>query len=208
MLPPKIRLTEQIIAYLKNTRTKKRIPASTLAKAINRDSSYISSLELGRLLTISAADFVAILCFLLDINESSAIEKAEDIINAGKRGEGGSDPAPPEQHSYAGDSAILSVSQNTIQYQWYGSRADDNVDIELLDNIFDDMKKLVTDIYLRSPKETIYSLNCFNMALKFDPMLAMSVLGAPYYTLKGLSIEKRKRVMADISNVIKQHAAK
>ena len=121
MLPPKIKLTAQILHGIKAARIAKRIPAATLSKAINRDDSYISSLELKRLRTISSADLIAILCVIFSIPEHEAMSKAEELIGIGTTA--GSEPDQEFQAPLAldgGENATM-VSEAAFAYYRHDS---------------------------------------------------------------------------------------
>ena len=206
MLPAKIRLTDHIIHIIKTTRITNRIPAAMLARAIKRDDSYISSLESKRLRNISSTDFIAILCFLFNISEHMAIAKAEELINPEKKAD--IYPSQSFQDIVSGinnGANTMSVNQPSAGYHWYDASTG-YIGNELISDMLKDITELITDIYRKNPKETVYALNSFIKTMRFDPVFAMSVMGMPFFSLKILDTNERDKVLADLSLIIQKYA--
>ena len=201
MLPPKIKLTDQILHNIKTARTAKRIPAASLSRAINRDDSYISSLELKRLRTISSADLVAILCTLFSISEHEAILKAVEFI-----GTGTTVSNYPDQKVYtplAGDGGEDTMRVREPTVAGYGSIAiTDYTELELINDMLDTLTGFIAEFYKKDPKEAVFVLNSFIKAVQLDPAFAIGVMGLPFYLLKSLSADKRMAVLTDLASVI------
>ena len=47
----------------------------------------------------------------------------------------------------------------------------------------------------------------FIKTMKFDPIFAMGLMGIPFFVLKALSIDERKRVLDDLSAVFRKYSA-
>ena len=204
MLPPKIKLTDQILHNIKAARNEKRIPAATLSRAINRDDSYISSLELKRLRTISSVDLVAILSVIFDMPEHEAEAKAEDFIGEGARAERYTAPNMQASLSFDGVEDTMSVSEPTAAYYCYDT-INDNAEPELISDMLDALTGFVTEFYRKDPKEAVFVLNSFIKTMQFDPAFAMGVMGLPFFVLKSLGFEKRMEVLSDLAAVLKRH---
>ena len=204
MLPPKIRLNDWILHNIKAARTEKRIPAATLSRAINRDDSYISSLELKRLRTISSVDLVAILCAIFDIPEHEATAKAEDFLGFGARANGSTDLNTQASLSYYGNEDTARVSEPTVTSYWHDTITDD-AEPELISDMLDVLTGYVTEFYRKDPKEAVFVLNSFIKTMQLDSAFAMGVMGLPFYALKSLSIDKRMEVLSEFITVLKKH---
>lgn len=198
MLPTKIRLTDEAIESIKTARTAKRIPAATLSKAINRDASYISSLELGRLRSVSSADLIALLCNLYGITEQEAAAKAEELISTNKK------------TSY---SALTAVDRNQPasgmmtgeKKRLYGRRVD-FTEPELISDMLDEMTQLIIDVYNEDPKEAVFALKSFVQTLRFDRDFVMNIMEMPFYSLNTLSISEREAVISEMQELLRKHA--
>ncbi|MCL2153490.1 MAG: hypothetical protein FWH57_11140 [Oscillospiraceae bacterium] len=206
MLPAKIRLTDQMLDYIRAARIAKRIPAATLSRAIKRDDSYISSLELKRLRTISSVDLVAILCFLFNISEHEALERAEELIGVEKKAAVDAIRSPQYSPSNIDSNEIQKVSETSREYRWYDTRIN-YAEPELINDMLEVLVGLITEFYRNDPKEAVYVLNSFIKTMKFDPIFTMSVMGIPFFMLKNLNIDERKEVLDDLSAVFREHAA-
>ena len=211
MLPIKIKLTEQIINDVKTARTAKRIPASSLSRAINRDDSYISSLELGRLRTISAVDLVAMLRCIFGVSEQEATGKAEALVALESLS--GSYTRRDSQHSVLrephygyGDQDADSVREAMAEYPRFGADTD-YAGPELISDMLDALAGLIIDFYKKDPKEAVFVLNSFVKLMRLDPRFAMGMMGMPFSVLKNLRPEQRKTLLAELSTVFKQYAA-
>ena len=209
MLPPKIKLTDKILYNIKAARTEKRIPAATLSRAINRDDSYISSLELKRIRTISSVDLVAILGAIYDIPEAEAEAKAEGFAEGFSETVARGDNTP-ELDTHAtlppdGFEGAMMVCEPTAANNYYSTK-NDYPDLELISDILDILKDHVTEFYKRDPKEAVFALNTFIRTMQFDPAFAMGVMGLPFSILKSLSIDKRMKVLSDFATILKEHA--
>ena len=196
MLPAKIKLTEQMIDSIKTARIAKRIPAVVLSRAINRDDSYLSSLELGRLRTVSAVDLVAMLRFLFGISEQEAMEKAEALV-ALENNSGG--------YNFGNQEPVF-VREAVAKYAWPGVDTD-NAEPELISDMLDALAGLIIDYYKKDPKEAVFVLNSFIKIMRLDNAFAMGMMGMPFSVLKTLSPEQRRLLLADLSAVFKQYAA-
>jgi len=205
MLPAKIKLTDEVIDNIKSARTAKRIPAAILSRIIKRDDSYISSLELKRLRTISAVDFVVILCYLYDLPEQKAVEMAEKIIGMNNLPDGCSDK-DSEYVLYNGSKSDFSVKESLAEYYTHGVDAE-YIDIELINGMLDTINELFTELYKKEPKETVYALNSFIKTLQFDPLFALKLMAMPFFALKSLNIDMRVKILGELSEVFKKHAA-
>ena len=206
MLPAKIKLTDKVIHNIKTARIAKRIPAAVLSKAINRDDSYISSLELKRLRTISSADLVSCISYLFGIPEHDAEAKAEELIGLDKNVDSNSDYWLNDTQSNHGGTDIMAVGEAVTEYNKYNP-GKGYAEPELISDMLDTLAGLITDVYLKDPKEVVYALSSFIKSMQFDPMFTLDVMGIPFYTLRALSIEERKDVLADLSSVFKRHSA-
>ena len=206
MIPAKIQLTDDVINRIKTARLVKRIPAVELSKAIKRDGSYISSLELKRLKNISAADFISILRYLFDIPENKAIEKAEIMLDIAKK-----DIAAPylsleANSAYDKNNEHISINETPEQKYRYGDDGG-NANPELISDMLDDIAGLISDFYKKEPKETVFALNSFIKTFKFDPMFTLQLMEMPFFSLKSGNIDIRIKVLADLSAVLKKHIA-
>ena len=206
MLPAKIRLTNEMINKIKTARIAKRIPAAVLARAIDRDDSYISSLELNRLRTISSVDLVAILGFLYSIPEHIAIERAEALIGMSNMPDGSSVHSLHSSPSSDGSNGLMTVNEQPLIYNRYDARVE-YAEPELINDLLEVLVKHITEFYEKDPKEAVYVLNSFIKTMQFDPDFTMSFMGIPFFALRELSIDDRKEVLADLSNVYRKHAA-
>ena len=205
MLPPKIKLTDRILHNIKAARVEKRIPAATLSRAINRDDSYISSLELKRLRTISSVDLVAILCIIFDIPEHEATAKAEDFIGLETKTDRYADLSTQASITFDGAEDTIRVSEPTVTSYSYDTKTD-YAEPELISDMLAVLTGLITEFYKKEPKEAVFALNCFIKTMQFDPAFAMGVMGLPFLVLKSLSIDKRMEVLSELAAVLKGHA--
>ena len=203
VLPPKIIVTDEIIHNIKSTRIAKRIPAAKLSRALNRDDSYISSLELSRIRTISTVDYVAILSYLFDIPEQEAVKKAEEDIGV-RENENGFENLDDLRISPECDfSGMLMVSEPTIEYR--SANAVENLfDTELINDLLAKMVELITSFYKEDPKEAVFALSSFTKLLQTDIIFSMELMGLPLYSLKDMGNEERAGVLKEISEVIKR----
>ena len=206
MLPSKIELTDILIDSIKTARITKRIPAATLSKAIRRDASYISSLELGRLRNISTVDLVLIHCIIYNISEHEAITMVEALINEGR----GAD-------IYHGHKALRSLvsdgkgaimaGEPYVEYHVHNEGAD-FAEPELISDMLDTLTSLIIDIYKENPKEAVYMLTSIIKSMQFDPEFTMGIMGIPFFALKHLGANERKEVLNELLDVFKKHADK
>ena len=207
MLPAKIKITDQILHKLKTARIEKRIPAGSLSRAINRDDSYISSLELGRLQSISSVDLVAIIRTLFSISGEEAIAKATDFIGMVQN----KDDTPPDSYRWAAtqynsiDDA-MSVNESTPVY--HRELKADYYETELINDMLDNLTSLISEFYKKDPKEAVFALNSFVKTMQFDPDFTMGVMGLPFFSLKALSNDERMEALPDIAAVIKRLSKK
>lgn len=206
MLPAKIKLSDYIIHNIKTARIAKRIPASALSKAIKRDDSYISSLELKRLRTISSADLTAIICILFDVPEHIAIKKAEEFNSMEEYANSNINQSLQYPVFSEAGNSVLAVSESGPERHWYDAKSV-YAEPELISDMLDVLTGLITETYEREPKEAVFMLNSFIKTLQFDPVFAMGVLEIPFFALKTLSVDERKEVLADLSAVFEKHAA-
>ena len=204
MLPSKIKLSDNIVDEIKSARTARRIPAATLSKTINRDDSYISSLELKRLRTISSADLVMIFCALHDISEQSAIEKVESLIGIERKTELYT-TSSMQGAQLVDEKNADTVSEPTAEY-FYGVSSD-FAEPELISDMLDTIKAHILEFYKKNPKDTVYVLQSFIKTMQFDIGFTMEILGIPFFALKGASIEKRKEVLCELIDVLKKHTS-
>ena len=204
MLPPKIMLTDQILHNIKAARVEKRIPAATLSRAINRDESYISSLELKRLRTISSVDLVAILCVIFDIAEHEATAKAEAFIGIETGTDRYADLNMQASVAFDGAENIIKVSEPTVANYRYDTMTD-YAEPELISDMLDVLTGFIIEFYKKEPKEAVFVLNCFIKTMQFDPAFAMGVMGLPFLVLKSLSTDKRMEVLSELAAVLKGH---
>ena len=204
MLPTKIKLTNQIIDSIRAARITKRTPAATLSRAIKRDDSYISSLELKRIRSIRSDDLVAILCFLYGISEHDAEEKAEEII--GIRNKADNSPSSDSRYSSSsgGGKDAQRVGEQIHEYGRYDTGTD-YAGPELIGDILEVLTGLIAEFYKSEPKEAVYALSSFIKSMKFDPIFAMGVMGIPFYALKTFSIEERKEVLSVLSCLFREY---
>ena len=206
MLPPKIKLTDQAIHNIKAARIEKRIPAATLSRAIKRDDSYISSLELKRLRSISSVDLVAILCVLYSIPEDEAIAKAVELISTKPKTDSYSNlSAQAPLSGYGGEDATRVSEPSATNYR-YDSIAD-YAEPELISDMLDDLTGLISEFYKEDPKEAVFVLNCFVKAMQLDPAFTMGVMGLPFIILKSLDPEKRIEVLSELADISRKHAS-
>jgi len=225
MLPVKIKLTDEIINNVKSARIAKRIPAAELSKAIKRDVSYISSFELKRLKTISAVDLTAIISYMFDIPEHKAIEKVERLISVEVKKE--TDNQVNQNYNILLANNKININNDNIfdidnndnnknnqlliressidEYSY--SDTNDNADLELISDMLDDIKNIISEFYKKEPKETVFILNSFIKTLKIDPSFTMKLMGMPFFTLKTLSVDVRIKILADLYAILKKYAA-
>ena len=206
MLPSKIKLTDKIINEIKAARTAKRIPAATLSRIIKRDDSYISSLELKRLRTISANDLVTIFCVLLDVNEHEVVTRVEAMLNTDDIADnyaiqGLSNATHSERPG------TIMVSEPLADNKWY-DLSSEFTDTELISDMLQAIIDLITEYYKKDPKETVFALSSFVKTLKFDPAFTLEIMGTPFYTLRNLRVIDRKKVLAEIREVLKKNAVR
>ena len=206
MLPPKIKLTDQAIHNIKAARIEKRIPAATLSRAIKRDDSYISSLELKRLRSISSVDLVAIVCVLYSIPEEEAIAKATALIGTGTK----TDSYPnqniqPPLSDYGGEDTTR-VSEPTAANYRYNAIAD-YAEPELISDMLDDLTGLINEFYKKEPKEAVFVLNSFVKAMQLDPAFTMSVMALPFILLKSINAEKRTEVLSELVSISNRYVS-
>ena len=200
----KIEMTDEIITSLKAARTERRISASALSKALNRDASYISSLELKRLRTISIYDFIAILCIVYNISENEAIEKAE-ILSATKIN-------ISNLHLRDYGNAQSFFWNQPVQVNEYSSEkypVDWNADIqapELIKDTLDVITKKIIEFYENNPKDTVFILQNLKNSLQSSLDLSMEIIGMPIYTLKTLDEKSKKDALGSIMEIIKKYA--
>ena len=206
MLPAKIKMTDQIIQTIKAARNEKRIPAAVLSRALKRDDSYISSMELKRLQTISSVDFIAILCVVFEIPEHEAVEKAKELAGIGKEFDSYPDYSLHEPVSNVEGKETYFVSE-PASAGYLSNAGTDYAEPELISDLMDALTGLIKEFYMKDPKEAVYTLNSFIKTMRFDPAFTMGVMGIPFYILRTLSIDKRKEVIADLSDVVKNHAS-
>ena len=207
MLPTKIKLTDQILHSLKTARIEKRIPAATLSRAIKRDDSYVSSLELKRLRSISSVDLVAIVRALFSISEDEAITKAMDIIGMGQK----KDDSHPDAYIrtsvlYHSSDNATSVKEGTTEY--HHESKSEHCETELISDMLDNLTRLISEFYKKDPKEAVFVLNSFVKAMQLDPDFTMGVMGLPFFALKSLSSDERMEVLPDLASALKRHSAK
>jgi len=94
-----------------------------------------------------------------------AIAKAEELINPEKKAD-----IYPSQSLHDIVSGVnngantMSVNQPSAEYHWYDASTG-YTGIELISDMLKDITELITDIYLKNPKETVYALNSFIKAL-------------------------------------------
>ncbi|MCL2147597.1 MAG: hypothetical protein FWH52_07300 [Synergistaceae bacterium] len=205
MLPAKIKLTDQIINDIKAARIAKRIPAATLSRAIKRDDSYISSLELNRLRSMSSADLVAILCFLFSISEHKAVARAKELIGIEIKADNESSRSPQYSPTNNDGNDMLIASDQIHEYRRYDTKTD-YAEPEIISELLEILTALITEFYRNDPKEAVYVLNIFIKTMKFDPIFTMGVMGIPFYALKTLSIDERKEVLDHLSAVFREYA--
>ena len=207
MLQAKIKLTDQMIHGIKTARIAKRIPAAVLARSIDRDDSYISSLELKRMRSISSADLVAIVGFLYSVPEQIAASMAEEFIGTGKIPNGNSDRSLlGALLSDGGNEGSMTVSEPTAGDYRYEAKTD-YAEPELISDMLEALANLFVEYYRKDPKEVVFVLNSFIKTMQFDPVFTMGVIGIPFFTLRNLSIDERKEVLSDLSAVYRKHAA-
>ena len=204
MLPAKIKLTDQLIHNIKTVRIAKRIPAAALARAIDRDDSYISSLELNRLRSISSADLIAIIGFLNSVPEHMAAAMAEEFISTGRVPEAYSDRNLQESPLYESGMGSLTVNEPTVGNYRYDANCGYSTP-ELISDMLDAVAKLFIEFYEKDPKEAVFVLSSFIKTMQFDPVFTMGVIGIPFFTLRKLSIDERKAVLADLSDVYRRY---
>lgn len=200
MLPPKIGLTEQIIDKIKTVRIAKRFPAATLSKAINRDDSYISSLELGRLRTISAFDLTAIFCTLYSIREEQAVAMIEQLLGEKPAFDGSSLVNEPRPDYEVTKPNYAEPRPN------YAETSHDQAKPELIGDMLETMTELMIESYNDNPKEAVFALKCFIETMQSDSTFATEIMSMPFYTLKSPGIEEQKEILGEILEVIKKHA--
>jgi hypothetical protein len=206
MLQAKIKLTDLMIHNIKTARIAKRIPAAVLSRAIKRDDSYISSLELKRLRTISADDLIAILSFLFEIPEHMAIAKAEEFIGIVEKPNSYLNSGSQDSFSPGGNEGAMWVSEPVVNDYQYDTKSA-YAGLELINDMLEVLIGLITDIYKKEPKEVFFVLSSFVKTLQFDPVFTMSVMGIPFFALKSLSIDKRKDVLDELLSVFSKYAA-
>ena len=205
MLPAKIKITDHLLNEIKAARIAKRIPAAMLSRAIKRDDSYISSLELRRLRTISSVDFVAIVSYLFGIPEHEAVAKAEELAGIEKMTDTQSSRSLQDSLSNTSSKDLLLVSEPKVKYSWYDTKTG-CAEPELISGMLDTLSGLIVEIYGKDPKEAVFALNCFIKTMQFDPVFAMGVMGIPFFALKTLTIDERKEVLAELSGVYRKYA--
>ena len=223
MLPTKIRLTDEIINNIKSARIANRIPAAELSRAIKRDVSYISSLELKRLKTLSAIDLTAIISYMFNLPEYKAVEKVESIIGINKETDTSANHNNDIFHSHNenninkgnydnsdNDDSIknnqqLIVHDSTSNEYWYGDMLA-CADPELISDMLNEIIGLISVFFKNEPKETVFILNSFIKTFKLDPVFTMKLMGMPFFTLKALSTDIRIKVLNDLSAILKKYA--
>ena len=206
MLPSKIELTDEIINKIKTARITKRIPAATLSKAIKRDASYISSLELGRLRSISSVDLVTIHRIIHGVPEHEAIAMVEALINMYISA--GNNYGQKTMKSLLYDEkGPLSVNEPYVK-GYVHNVGTSFAEPELIGDMLETMTSLITEIYKENPKEAVFMLKSFIKTMQFDPAFTMDIMGIPFFVLKPLSIHERKEVINELLDVFRKHAAK
>lgn len=188
MLPSKIKLTDKLVGSIKAARTARRFPAAALSKIINRDDSYISSLELGRLKSISSCDLTAIFGALYDIPEYEAAAKIEELLNTQSRQ----------------DSGAMMVSEPAVSYAAYDIHAGRTVP-NLIGDMLEELVDRIVESYNKNPKEVVFALKSFIETMQFDSEFAIEILELPFFTLKALSADDRKAVLKELADVVNKY---
>ena len=202
----KVEMTDTLITYIKDARTDRRISASALSKAINRDASYISSLELKRLRTISIYDFISILCIIFNITEKEAVERTKTLI--------GNDIIPSRFHNLAYGGKLsdfqippVQVSEQTSKnysVKLYG----DSEAPELIKDSLEAINIKIIEFYNKNPKDAVFILQNLQKSLFSTLDFSMEIIGLPIYTLKNLDDEIKKETLSSILAVIGKYAGK
>ena len=205
MLPAKIKITDQLLNEIKAARTAKRIAAAALSRAIERDDSYISSLELKRLRTISSVDFVAIVRYLFGIADDEAMAKAEELAGIGKTADTYTGREARDSFSSPGGKGLMSVSEPGEGDSRYDAK-NGYAEPELISDALDALSGLIAEFYSEDPKETVFALNSFIKTMQCDPGFAMGLMGIPFFALKTLSADERREVLDELLGVYRKYA--
>jgi len=80
MLKPKIKLTDNIRAFILTERKRSGKTAETVSESIGRAKSWLSQIENGRLQNIGRVDFINLIASLLQISEDDAEKYIEVMI--------------------------------------------------------------------------------------------------------------------------------
>ena len=205
MLQSKIKLNDRIINDIKTARNSKRIPAAKLSQAIMRDDSYISSLELGRLRSISSVDLVSLYCFIYEISEHESITMVEALVNSENPALSCINQKP--QYTYASNyEGATAVSEpNSKAYMRRGGT--EFAEPELIGDMLEALTGVITEAYMENPKDAMYMLKSFITNMQFDQEFTMGVVGVPFFVFRSLSLDVRKEALDEILDVYRKYAA-
>ena len=200
----KVEMTDNLISYIKDARTGRHISASALSKALNRDASYISSLELKRLRTISIYDFITILCIIFNISEKEAVERAKTLF--------GIEIIPSRFHNRAYGSTVSDIQIPPVQVNEQTSKnysekwCGDSEAPELIIDSLEAINNKIIEFYNKNPKDAVYFLQNLQKSLYSTLDLSMEIIGMPVYTLKNLNEDLKKEALSCVLAIIGQYA--
>ena len=205
MLQSKIKLNERIINDITTARNSRRIPAAKLSQAIMRDDSYISSLELGRLRSISSVDLVSLYCFIYEIAELESVAMVEALVNSDVPTQ--SSISRKLQRPYAGNyEANMTVNeQSPNAYTRKGGT--EFAEPELIGDMLEELTGVITEAYMENPKDALYMLKSFITNMQFDQEFTMGVVGVPFFVFRSLSPDARKEALDEVLDVFRKYAA-
>ena len=206
MLQSKIKLTERIINDIQTARNTKRIPAVKLSQAIMRDDSYISSLELGRLRSISSVDLVSLYCFIYEIAEHESIAMVEALVNADVPTSSYMEQKPQTPYVSTNDGTMTVSEPKTNPYIRKGGT--EFAEPELIGDMLEALTEVITDAYMENPKDALYMLKSFVSNMQFDREFTMGVVGIPFFVFRPLSLNERKEALDEVLDVFRKYATK
>ena len=205
MLQSKIKLNDRIINDIKTARNSKRIPAAKLSQAIMRDDSYISSLELGRLRSISSVDLVSIYCFIYGIAEHESIAMVEALVNSDLPTRSSINLKP--QHPYASNYEDTMAVNEPYSNAYVRKGGTEFAEPELIGDMLEALTGVITEAYMKNPKDAMYMLKSFITNMQFDQEFTMSVVGVPFFVFRSLSPDVRKAALDEMLDVYRKYAA-